>query len=296
MLIFNNYYDSGEWSLHYDSSDEDFEFTNNPRVFGRLTFESGASIQREVREELNWDSEGTPYYISKVGECKELLKEHYYQEKYDGLLLAPSGGVGGPYLWHDGSIERRDYYLEDSQEFDSLVQKIRNIWPEYSESFFKSNPENVIGAHSSYREPYTGDSCISWHSVGLPSSELAEHFGFTIDSDIAHYGIKFDLTNRTRKIKLGLHSYDSWIPDIGIKHKATITGVIYDSDKNLSSLVDYYFMSFPEDVIEFCTSNSLTYPLNDSVTTRPWIWACVFDKTDSADPFRLVKGYTIYEQ
>jgi hypothetical protein len=54
-------------------------------------------------------------------------------------------------------------------------------------------------------------------------------------------------------------------------------------------------MSFPEDVTEFCTSNSLTYPLSDSVTTRPWIWSCVFDKTDSADPFKLVKGYTLYE-
>lgn len=287
-----DYYDSGEWSIYYDSSHEEFPMTHEGMPIGRYIFSDGLMISTQIQETFSWDSDGNPYSVLHINDCKNKLKADYEVHKYQSLLEDSMGYFAGPYAYSGGELIRTLYTYQDSEKFNSLVEKIRNIWPEYPESFFKTYPEDAIGTHPV-------DSCITWYSAGSLPLSISNYFGFNRDStsEVAHYGLKFDLSNQTRQLEIAEPCFVSSSCPTNlmddIKHFPSLVATFYDSDKNKSNLIDWFMFTYKQDIEKLCTSKSMTYPLMDSETKHPWAWSISIDTADSANPYRSVTGYIL---
>tara|TARA_R110002074_G_scaffold213429_1_gene383155 strand:- start:269 stop:1150 length:882 start_codon:yes stop_codon:yes gene_type:complete len=195
-----------------------------------------------------------------------------------------------------GSIARRDYSI-DTTEGSALVDELEAGWEDFIPDYRRDN-KNLVSEFTPMRQPYINNS-ISYYDMQEPTSELKTYFSLPYNTYLPFHGLKFDKTTSDVVIKAMI------TPDEMYKHHPDLCktidkiipsvathffGIIYNSDGEMSSLVDVYFTVGYDIGSKWCQSIGSALPYTDeSLTPKLSYWGSVYN-TDIAK-MTHVKAY-----
>lgn len=195
-----------------------------------------------------------------------------------------------------GSIARSDYSI-DTDEGNAIVDKLEASWPDFIPDY-KSHSTNFVSEFNPIRLPYTNSS-ISFYNMEEPSEALKTHFGLDYNSYMNFYGLKFNKTTSDVLMKVMINQHemydahpelcqkiDNIIPTLG----SHFFGLIYNSDGELTPLIDVYFTVGYDIVEEWLEGTDLSIPYTDkSLTSNLIFWGGVYNIEQ--DKITHIKAY-----
>lgn len=195
-----------------------------------------------------------------------------------------------------GSIARRDYSI-DTTEGSALVDELEAGWEDFIPDYRRDN-KNLVSEFTPMRQPYINNS-ISYYDMQEPTSELKTYFSLPYNTYLPFHGLKFDKTTSDVVIKAMItpdemyaehpdicKTIDKIIPSVG----SHFFGVIYNSNGEMSPLVDVYFTVGYDIGSKWCESIGSAIPYTDqSLTPKLSYWGAVYN-TDLAK-MTHVKAY-----
>lgn len=195
-----------------------------------------------------------------------------------------------------GSIARRDYSI-DTSEGSALVDELEAGWEDFIPDYRRDN-KNLVSEFTPVRAPYINNS-ISYYDMQEPTSELKTYFSLPYSTYLPFHGLKFDKTTSDVVIKAMLFpgemyaehpdickTIDKIIPSVG----SHFFGVIYNSNGEMSPLVDVYFTVGYDIGSKWCESIGSAIPYTDqSLNDKLSYWGAVYN-TDLAK-ITHVKAY-----
>jgi hypothetical protein len=232
---------------------------------------------------------------------KKLLVNSYEKDfgqikAVNTLTLANLGKSIRDDVYMAGSIARSDYSI-DTDEGSAIVDKLEASWSDFIPDY-KSHSTNFVSEFTPLRQPYINSS-ISFYDMEEPSDALKTYFGLDYSSYMNFYGLKFDKTTSDVLMKVMINSQemydahpelckkiDNIIPTLG----SHFFGLIYNSDGELTPLIDVYFTVGYDVVEEWLegTNNSMPYE-DESLTSNLIFWGGVYNIEQ--DKITHIKAY-----
>lgn len=232
---------------------------------------------------------------------KKLLIDSYEKQfgqikAYQDLAVTNLGKSIRDDVYMAGSVARSDYSI-DTDEGSAIVDKLEASWSDFIPDY-KSHSTNFVSEFNPLRLPYTNSS-ISFYDMEEPSDALKTHFGLDYSSYMNFYGLKFDKTTSDVLMKVMINSQemydahpelcqkiDNIIPTLG----SHFFGLIYNSDGELTPLIDVYFTVGYDIVEEWLEGTGLSIPYTDkSLTANLVFWGGVYNIEQ--DKITHVKAY-----
>lgn len=199
------------------------------------------------------------------------------------------------YLENEDKLVRDDVYMGESKvrvdysiglpEGSALVDELESTFPNFISDYRRSN-KNLVSQFSPLRLPYQNES-ISYYDMQKPTADLIEYFNIPDIEYAPFYGLKFDKTTLDVHIKTMLFpnemnnldlelakAINAAIPIIGNQ----FYGIIYDSNGEMSPLIDVYFTASYEIVSQWCNSLGLPIPYTDeTLNSKLSYWGAVYN-------------------
>jgi len=271
----------------------DAEGNMSPLLPSTITLTDGTNtvVQDAVYtdEAINWD-------------LTAKLAVNTYESQYGQIkarILNTDSNIGKSLrddVYMAGSIARRDYSI-DTTEGSALVDELEAGWEDFIPDYRRDN-KNLVSEFTPMRQPYINNS-ISYYDMQEPTSELKTYFSLPYNTYLPFHGLKFDKTTSDVVIKAMItpdemythhpdlcKTIDKIIPSVGTH----FFGVIYNSDGEMSSLVDVYFTVGYDIGSKWCQSIGSALPYTDeSLTPKLSYWGGVYN-TDIAK-MTHVKAY-----
>lgn len=198
-------------------------------------------------------------------------------------------------VYMNGEVKRTDYSCDRSEALTE-INRLVEAFPEYTVEQLTSEAQNVIGQYGAYRPPYN-DNSISFYDFTTPTAQTLAAYGCTTDTygdDLLHWhGIKHDLTNLTKTAKFVFTqdhgTYLSNTPSSLPTNRSIFFARIHNTDGTIEPWVDVYIISTINYMRDWCSANSLTFPLPDDATNQPWCFSVVYN--DTTGEMANVKAY-----
>lgn len=232
-------------------------------------------------------------------QIQKVLNEHFEDKKAEKVYqenLAPDFTRNfRDNVYMDGEVKRIDYSCDRSEALVE-INRLVAAFPEYTVEQLTSNSQNVIGQYGAYRPPYNNNS-ISFYDFTTPTAETLAAYGCDADTygdDLLNWhGIKHDLTNLTKTAKFVFtqnHStYLANAPSSLPTNRSIFYARIHNADGTIEPWADVYIISTINYMRDWCSANSLTFPLPDDVTSQPWCFSVVYN--DTTGNITNVKAY-----
>lgn len=198
-------------------------------------------------------------------------------------------------MYVDGNLKRHDQYGPTQ---DSAINKIVQHFPQWSYEEFKEDLSSIIASYQSWRPPYEENSeIISVYSVKFANYLKACQL-FNVSPDPSNqrgwHGIKYDITNGKRHLKIPNDPSNYTIPDLPAN--SFVLSVMSYIDSNGEEL-NNYDVHFNATVLQtkrwLKNYPSLSYPVPESETKVPWLFSLSFsyDSNESVSIINNLKGY-----
>lgn len=247
--------------------------------YTELGFLDSAAILNEIRFEQN------VYRHSRMEE------ENVYIVNIDS---SNSLGLQLDKMYVNGSLKRHDQYGPTQ---DSAINKIVQHFPEWSYEDFKEDLSSIIASYQSWRPPYEENSeIISAYSVKYSNYEKACQL-FNCSPDPTNirgwHGIKFDITNEKRHLKLPSNPNDYIIPDLPADSFVLTVMTYIDSSGEELNEYDVHFNATVLQTKRWLKNHSnLSYPIPESETKIPWLFSLSFHYDSNEEVIiNNLKGY-----
>ena len=215
------------------------------------------------REGLNWVSMTFQDKYTEV----QVKDGEDWRDKINGLLHIPNG-AGYDEVWWEGAVVRTDTFTEDKAD--------------------------TVADATGYRQPYgkTMTSRYRWNDVpGRQAKELA----FKVPEDrrqgLMHWWATKEDETGERYLKLVRDSNPGWNHEPNLPGKQWVYASLFDRDGNEEAQKDTFVVCVSEQMKEWCSSNSITYPCPADL--QPWCYGIVWDSETGA--VEGVKAYVRHQ-
>ena len=207
----------------------------------------------------------------------------------------------------DKTIFRKTQSFEYSQECSHKLYNARTHYEVlYTDGEVfrenRDNPELLLELQAEFPEERIYDGLLCGMSTGSARSTYNGNYAnvmfgqadvpswVTLSSEeiLAYksYGLKLNRTTGEVWCKVAFNN--TMVPEHDLPFYTGFVGQTYSPWGILPGEYDLYFSAFPSEVIDFCSSRSLTYPVPPSV--RPWIWSAVYEE----GILTRLKGYVLH--
>jgi hypothetical protein len=316
--------DQGELYEYFYSFHEDAGMIEK----GRWIFQSFGGLNGpQIQMPVTYDSDGLPDYDVMHSRLMDQIHMHQAQERFlqnleqspavraatDNRLDNDSSGVNvflrddsayigtRDLLYCEGNLIREDIGITEDSAQEHIASVVARF-ADYTVEKLKGNKGNFIGLSDGYRPPYEpGTQLVTWYDFPPRDSNnqslaaaLAE-FNIPLDdiADKSFYGIKFNLDNGSRLVKVVGHVPESY-PPVPENASDLWYARFYDSVGTPLNEHDIYFIATPLRLRRYAEEHGLTHPLPPNYPGKaPWLYSVAYSENDSGGfTLNKLKAYT----